>query len=323
MSNIDNYDTVQTPGNDNSNMQNINLRTRKTKYKRSVGDRIFVVCNIIFMFLFVLITIYPILNTLAISFNDGIDAVKGGIHIFPRKFSTNNYRTVFGMKNLTTGLFISVARTVLGTLLGVLASAILAFLVSRKRFLLKKPLTVFWVVTMYVNGGMIPVLLLYKTLHLTSTFWVYVIPGMVGAFNMLVMRTFMEGIPDSLEEAAQIDGAGYATIFIKILSPLCKPMYATVALFIAVGQWNSWFDTMLYNRMSSQYTTLQYELMKLLSSVTSQSSKADPNSTEGANLTPVAVRSAATMVTMAPIVCLYPFLQRYFVAGLTIGGVKE
>lgn len=323
MSNIDNYDTVQTPGNDNSNMQNINLRTRKTKYKRSVGDRIFVVCNIIFMFLFVLITIYPILNTLAISFNDGIDAVKGGIHIFPRKFSTNNYRTVFGMKNLTTGLFISVARTILGTLLGVLASAILAFLVSRKRFLLKKPLTVFWVVTMYVNGGMIPVLLLYKTLHLTSTFWVYVIPGMVGAFNMLVMRTFMEGIPDSLEEAAQIDGAGYATIFIKILSPLCKPMYATVALFIAVGQWNSWFDTMLYNRMSSQYTTLQYELMKLLSSVTSQSSKADPNSTEGANLTPVAVRSAATMVTMAPIVCLYPFLQRYFVAGLTIGGVKE
>ena len=323
MSNIDNYDTVQTPGNDNSNMQNINLRTRKTKYKRSIGDRIFVVCNIIFMFLFVLITIYPILNTLAISFNDGIDAVKGGIHIFPRKFSTNNYRTVFGMKNLTTGLFISVARTVLGTLLGVLASAILAFLVSRKRFLLKKPLTVFWVVTMYVNGGMIPVLLLYKTLHLTSTFWVYVIPGMVGAFNMLVMRTFMEGIPDSLEEAAQIDGAGYATIFIKILSPLCKPMYATVALFIAVGQWNSWFDTMLYNRMSSQYTTLQYELMKLLSSVTSQSSKADPNSTEGANLTPVAVRSAATMVTMAPIVCLYPFLQRYFVAGLTIGGVKE
>lgn len=323
MSNIDSYDEVQTPGNDNSNMQNVNLRTRKTKYKRSVGDKIFVVCNIIFMFLFVLITIYPILNTLAISFNDGIDAVKGGIHIFPRKFSTNNYRTVFGMKNLTTGLFISVARTILGTLLGVLASAILAFLVSRKRFLLKKPLTVFWVVTMYVNGGMIPVLLLYKTLHLTSTFWVYVIPGMVGAFNMLVMRTFMEGIPDSLEEAAQIDGAGYATIFVKILSPLCKPMYATVALFIAVGQWNSWFDTMLYNRMSSEYTTLQYELMKLLSSVTSQSSKADPNSTEGANLTPVAVRSAATMVTMAPIVCLYPFLQRYFVAGLTIGGVKE
>ena len=296
---------------------------RATKYKRSVGDKVFVVCNVIFMILFVVITIYPILNTLAISFNDGIDAVKGGIHIIPRKFSLSNYRTVFAMKNLTTGLIISVLRTVIGTGLGVIANAILAFLVSRKRFLLKKPLTVFWVITMYVNGGMIPVLLLYKTLHLTSTFWVYVIPGMLAAFNMLVMRTFMEGIPDSLEEAAQIDGAGYTTIFLKILSPLCKPMYATIALFIAVGQWNSWFDTMLYNRMSSQYTTLQYELMKLLSSVTSQSSKTDPNSGEGANLTPVAVRSAATIITMAPIVCLYPFLQRYFVAGLTIGGVKE
>ena len=275
------------------------------------------------MVLFVVITIYPILNTLALSLNDGIDAVRGGIHIIPRKFSLNNYRSVFAMKNLTTGLFISVSRTVLGTLIGLFVNAILAFIVSRKRFLLKKSLTAFWVVTMYVNGGMIPTLLLYKNLHLTSTFWVYVIPGLISAFNMLVMRTFMEGIPDSLEEAAQMDGASYSTVFLKIVSPLCKPMYATIALFIAVGQWNSWFDTMLYNRLSSQYTTLQYELMKLLSSVSSQSSKSDPNSGEGANLQPISVRSAATIVTMAPIVCLYPFLQKYFVAGLTIGGVKE
>ncbi len=296
---------------------------KPTKYKTSVGDKIFVVCNIVFMVLFVVITLYPILNTLAISFNDGIDAVKGGIHLIPRKFSTKNYESVFAMRNLTTGLFVSVARTVLGTLIGVVVNAILAFLVSRKRFLLKKSLTAFWVFTMYVNGGMIPVLLLYKNLKLTSTFWVYVIPGLISAFNMLVMRTFMEGIPDSLEEAAQIDGAGYTTIFVKVLSPLCKPMYATIALFIAVGHWNSWFDTMLYNRMSSEYTTLQYELMKLLSSVTSQSSKSDPNSGEGANVQPVSVRAAATMVTMAPIICLYPFLQKYFVAGLTIGGVKE
>ncbi|MBO4864240.1 MAG: carbohydrate ABC transporter permease [Eubacterium sp.] len=296
---------------------------KPVKYKKSIPDHIFVVCNWIFMICFVVITIYPILNTLAISFNDGIDAVRGGIHIFPRKFSLNNYSVVFKQQNLKTGLFISVMRTVIGTALGVVANAILAFLVSRKRFLLKKPLTVFWVITMYVNGGMIPVLILFKNLKLTGTFWVYVIPGMLAAFNMLVMRTFMEGIPDSLEEAAQIDGASYGTIFIKVLSPLCKPMYATIALFIAVGQWNSWFDTMLYNRISKQYTTLQYELMKLLASVSSQSSKTDPNSTEGANLTPVAVRSAATIVTMAPIVCLYPFLQRYFVTGLTIGGVKE
>ena len=123
---------------------------------------------------------------------------------------------------------------------------------------------------MYVNGGMIPTFLLYKQLGLTNSFGVYVIPGMVSAFNMLVIRTYMNGISDSLEESAQLDGAGYTTIFLKIYSPLCKPVYATVALFVAVGQWNSWFDAMLYNRMNSNLTTLQYELMKLLSSVTNQ-----------------------------------------------------
>jgi putative aldouronate transport system permease protein len=177
---------------------------------------------------------------------------------------------------------------------------------------------------MYVNGGMIPVLLLYKNLHLTNSFWVYVIPGMISAFNMLVMRTYMQGIPDSLEESAQLDGAGYMTIFIRIISPLCKPVYATVALFVAVHQWNSWFDAMLYNRMKSEYTTLQYELMKLLSSVMQQSGSATSmNTTSVSTVTPTSVRAAATVVTMMPIICLYPFLQRYFVAGLTIGGVKE
>jgi putative aldouronate transport system permease protein len=176
---------------------------------------------------------------------------------------------------------------------------------------------------MYVNGGMIPTFLLFKGLHLTNSFWVYVIPGMISAFNMLVIRTYMNGIPDSLEESAQLDGAGYMTIFWKIISPLCKPVYATVALFVAVGQWNSWFDAMLYNRMSSEYTTLQYELMKLLSSVTNQGNSAEAMKNAAGTVTPTSVRAAATILTMLPIVCLYPFLQRYFVTGLTIGGVKE
>ena len=146
---------------------------------------------------------------------------------------------------------------------------------------------------------------------------------MISAWNMLVIRTYMLGIPDSLEESAQLDGAGYMTVFFKIISPLCKPVYATVALFVAVGQWNSWFDAMLYNRMKTEYTTLQYELMKLLSSVMQQSGSADNAKYGNAAVTPVSIRSAATVVTMLPIICLYPFLQRYFVTGLTIGGVKE
>ncbi|MDY2588888.1 MAG: carbohydrate ABC transporter permease [Agathobacter sp.] len=295
----------------------------RLKKKTSLSDRIFVICNVIFMIAFVIITLYPVLNTLAISFNDGTDALRGGIYLIPRKFTLKNYITVLQKDNLIIGAIVTVARTVIGTLLALVSNAILAFIVSRKRFLFSKQLSLFWVITMYVNGGMIPIFLLYKSLGLTNSFWVYVIPGMVSAFNMLVIRTYMNGIPDSLEESAQLDGAGYTTIFVKIISPLCKPVYATVALFVAVGQWNSWFDAMLYNRMSDNLTTLQYELMKLLSSVTNQGTSAEAMKNSTGTVTPTSVRAAATIVTMLPIICIYPFLQQYFVAGLTLGGVKE
>ena len=298
-------------------------KVKSNKIKTSAWDKVFVVCNTLFMIAFVVITLYPVLNTLAISFNDGTDALRGGIYLLPRKWTLNNYITVLQKQNLITGAYITVARTVIGTLLALVANAILAFIVSRKDFLFKQELSLFWVITMYVNGGMIPTFLLYRGLHLTNSFWVYVIPGMFSAFNMLVIRTYMTGIPDSLEESAQLDGAGYTTIFVKIISPLCKPVYATVALFVAVGQWNSWFDAMLYNRMSSHLTTLQYELMKLLSSVTNQGTSAEAMKNAAGTVTPTSVRAAATILTMLPIICLYPFLQRYFVTGLTIGGVKE
>ena len=277
----------------------------------------------VFMIIFVVVTLYPVLNTLAISFNDGTDALKGGIYLWPRKFTLKNYTTVLQKNNLVTGAIVTVARTVIGTVLSLVLNAILAFIVSRPRFLFRKQLSLFWVITMYVNGGMIPTFVLYKNLHLTNTFWVYVVPAVISAFNMLVIRTYMNGLPNSLVESAQLDGAGYTTIFVKIISPLCKPVYATVALFVAVGQWNSWFDAMLYNRMSSEYTTLQYELMKLLSSVTNQSASAETMKNAVGAVTPVSVRAAATIVTMLPIICIYPFLQNYFVAGLTLGGVKE
>ena len=270
------------------------------KIKSSTMDKVFVTCNTIFLVLFVTITLYPVLNTVALSFNDGVDAVRGGIHLWPRIFTLSNYKTVLHQQNILTGAVVSVARTVLGTIFALVTNALLAYIISRKRFLFRSQLSLFWVITMYVNGGMIPTLVLYRNMNLTNSFWVYVIPGMVSAFNVLVMRTFMEGLPSALEESA------------------------TVALFVAVGQWNSWFDAMLYNRMNTQYTTLQYELMKLLSSVMQQSGSATTGgNTATAVVTPVTVRSAATVVTMLPIILLYPFLQRYFVSGMTIGSVKE
>ena len=296
---------------------------KEYKVRRPVSDVIFEIFVVLFLAIFVVVTLYPVINTVALSFNDGIDAVRGGIYLWPRKVSLKNYQTVFAMQNIWVGARVTVLRTVVATFTSLFANALLAFVVSRKRFLFKSQLSLFWVITMYVNGGMIPVFLLYKNLGLTGTFHVYWVPGMISAFNMLVMRTYMEGIPESLEESAQLDGAGYWVIFKDIISPLSKPVYATVALFIAVWQWNSWFDAMLYNRMKTEYTTLQYELMKLLSSVMQQSGSAD-SAKNGANtITPITIRAAVTVATMLPIICLYPFLQRYFVTGLTIGGVKE
>ena len=294
------------------------------KIKSTTSDKVFTVFNTIIMVLFVVITLYPVLNTLAVAFNDGTDALRGGIHIWPRMWTLNNFTTVLQKENLLTGAKISVLRTVLGTLFSLFLNAVLAFIISRKEFVFQRSLALFWVITMYVNGGLIPVFLLYKALGLTNSFWVYVIPGAISCYNMLVIRTYMNNsIPNSLVESAQIDGAGYTTIFVKIISPLCKPVYATVALFCAVGQWNSWFDAMLYNRMSDKYTTLQYELMKLLSSVTNQGTSAEAMKNAAGAVTPTSVRAAATILTMLPIVCLYPFLQKYFVQGLTLGSVKE
>ena len=306
-----------------SGMPEVKENVKPKKRKMSTADIVFHICNGIFMVLFVVVTLYPVLNTLAISLNDGTDALRGGIYLIPRKFTIKNYTTVLQKDNLMIGAVVTVARTFIGTILALITNAILAFIVSRKNFIFAKQLSLFWVITMYVNGGMIPIFLLYKGLGLTNSFAVYVIPGMVSAFNMLVIRTYMKGIPDSLEESAQLDGAGYTTIFLKIISPLCKPVYATVALFVAVGQWNSWFDAMLYNRMSENLTTLQYELMKLLSSVTNQSSSAEAMKNASGSVTPMSVRAAATIITMLPIICIYPFLQQYFVSGLTLGGVKE
>ena len=220
-----------------------------------------------------------------------------------------------------TGAYITVLRTIIGTLVSLVANALLAFIVSRKRFLFRSQLSLFWVITMYVNGGMIPTFLVYRGFHLTGTFWVYIVPGAVSAFNMLVMRTYMLGLPDSLEESAQLDGAGYFTIFTRIISPLCKPVYATVALFVAVGQWNSWFDAYLFTN-SQSLKTMQSILVEILNQYQSSSANQAANQASQ-TITPDSIRMAATMVATIPIIMVYPFIQKYFVKGIMLGSVKS
>ena len=297
------------------------------KYKvfkhQTLSDIIFDIVKWILLILFVIATLYPILNTLAISFNDGMDSLKGGIYLWPRQFTLKNYITVFQKDSLVQATYITVARTLIATLSQLFLTAMLAYVVSRKEFMFKKSVSLLYILTMYLNAGLIPNYLLIKELGLLNNFLVYILPGLVSGFNMIVIRTYINGIPDSLVESAQVDGAGHMRIFIQIILPLCKPVLATVALFIAVNQWNSWFDTMLYCSFDNRLTTLQYELMKLLSSVTNQGGSIDSMKNSTNLVTPTSIRAATTIITSLPIICLYPFLQRYFIAGLTIGGVKE
>jgi putative aldouronate transport system permease protein len=219
----------------------------------------------------------------------------------------------------------SVLRTITGTVIGVLCSAMFAFALSRSDFAFRRLFTIMLVITMYVGGGMIPDYILIRNLGLINNFWVYIIPGLISAFNVIVIRAYIDNIPPSLQESAKMDGANDLVIFFKIILPLCKPVLATIALFIAVGQWNSWFDTYLYARGVNWLSTLQFELMKVLDSAQSIGSNVDLYS-EGlraAKRNPEAMKMAITVIATVPILAVYPFLQKYFVTGLTLGSVKE
>ncbi|ULO08004.1 carbohydrate ABC transporter permease [Paenibacillus sp. 19GGS1-52] len=288
-------------------------------------DRLFDLVVYVAITIVTIATLYPFLNVLAISFNDSTDSIKGGITIFPRVFTFKNYETIFAFSGLMTGLKISILRTVIGTILGLISASMLAFTLSRVDFQARKFVSTFLALTMYVSGGLIPFYILIKNLDMMGTFAVYVLPSLVSAFNVFIIRSFIDGLPYALQESAKLDGANDFTIYWRIILPLTKPALATIALFLAVGQWNAWFDTYLYNGSKDSLTTLQYELMKVIQSTTTNA-----DSFRGRNMTqvmaqisPESVKMAITIVVTVPILIVYPFLQRYFVKGMTLGSVKS
>ncbi|GIO15643.1 sugar ABC transporter permease [Cohnella xylanilytica] len=293
---------------------------------KSPQDRILELVVYLSMLVITVLTIYPFLNVLAISFNDSVDTVRGGITVWPRQFTWNNYELIFTFGGLITGFKISVLRTVIGTVLGLISGSMLAYTLARSDFQARKYISTFLAITMYVSGGLIPGFILIKDLQLINTFAVYILPGLVSAFNVFVIRSFIDGLPYALQESAKLDGANDFTIYWRVILPLCKPALATVALFLAVGQWNSWFDTYLFNGSNESLTTLQYELMKILQSTTTSAT----NSQDAANMaqrmaqvSPESVKMAITIIVTVPILVVYPFLQKYFVKGMTLGAVKS
>lgn len=294
--------------------------------KKTVGDKAFEIFNYTLMIVLAIVTLYPFLHVLAVSLNDPYDAIKGGITIFPRKFTLVNYIETVNYPQIPWAVFITVLRTVTGTVLGVLSSAMVAYVINRKDFIARKAVSIMFIITMYVSGGLIPEYMLMRGLGLMNNFLVYILPGLISPFNVIVIKSYMEGIPADVEESAMIDGANDFLIFWKIILPLCAPVIATISLFIAVGHWNSWFDTYLYCSSEPKLTTLQYELQKILSNATASSqvdyySNLDPNRTM--KVTPHSLRMAMTIIVTLPILFVYPFVQRYFIHGMTIGAVKS
>lgn len=286
--------------------------------------------NTVFMICLVIVTLYPFLNTIAVSLNAGNDTIRGGIYLWPREWTIQNYKAVFASGTIIPAFWISVARTVLSTVLNLFLTTMLAYTLSRKEYVFRKQITFVFVLTMYFNAGLIPNYFLIKDLHLLNSFWVYVVPSMVSAFNMIVIRTYIGGLHESLMESARIDGAGEFKIFMKVVFPLCKPVLATIALFVAVGAWNAWFDAFIYTSSRQHLSTLQYELMKLISS--SMNANGNPSVANGAGMTadsvrdqvtPISIRAAVTIVASVPILLVYPFMQKYFVVGMNVGSVKE
>ncbi len=274
---------------------------------------------VVFLILLV-ITLYPFLNVLAISLNDATDTIKNVSFIFPRKFTLTNYKYVFEEGGILKPLFMSIAKTVIGTAAGVICTAMLAYTLSRRDFVFHKLFTLLFVITMYVGGGMIPeYLLIMRTLKLGNNFLVYIIPGLIWVYNMILVRSFIDGLPSALQEAAQLDGANDFQIWYKVVMPLCTPVIATIALYYAVGQWNSFMDTYLY---AKELPTLQYKLYEIMSQATMQ---LDTHTTTNATqaVTPMAIRMAVTVVATVPIIVVYPFVQKYFVGGMTLGAVKN
>ncbi len=298
------------------------------KYRATKSDIIFYIINGIVMLFVVVTTIYPFLNTLAVSFNDGMDSLRGGISVYPRVFSLQNYINIFSTGTLPHAFLISVIRTVLATVINIVLTVMLAYTLSRRDFVLRKFITVAFVLTMYFNAGLIPGFLLVQNLGMYDSFAAYIVPGMLSAFNVIIVRTYIESLPESIIESCRIDGAGDFVICFRIIFPLCIPAIAVIGLFVAVGAWNSWFDTLLYASNDQNLSTLQFELQKILSATFAlqgqTNAQAYANSyAQTATTTPASIQAAATIVTMVPILCVYPLVQRYFVGGLVIGGVKE
>ena len=297
--------------------------------RRSKGEKVYNVFNIAFFVLFAFICTYPFYYLIINSISDNDASAAGDVNWFPQGFHLENYKAVFKLEGLGDAAMVSLGRTVIGTALTVMASAFLGFMFTQKKMWHRSFWYRFVIITMYFNAGLIPMFITMKNLGLTNNFWVYILPAVVQPFNIILVKTYIESIPSSLQEAAEVDGAGTMTVFRKIILPMCTPILATVAIFSAVGQWNSFQDTLLYMSDSKLYS-LQYVLYLYINQAAALASSVKASGTGSAlnaaamatQQTPTSIRMTVAVIVVLPILFVYPFFQRYFVKGMMLGAVK-
>ena len=301
-------------------------RNRNT-IRVGLGERIFDVVNNLILLLIALSMLYPFVSVLAISLNDPNDSQLGGIWLYPRVLSLESYKIIFSDPSLLQALWISVSRTVLGTVLTVFGCSMFAYVFTRNEFVLYKPLKGFFFFAMFFGGGgLIPTYLLYLNLGLYDNFLVYIIPTIINLWYVTLFRTYFRSIPGELLEAARIDGAGEFAIYWRVLLPVSKPIIATITLFSAVAQWNSYRDT-LYYTVDKNLRSLQYIVMEIIkkaegSQMIDRAEMFEIFHGDASMADPVSLRMAITICTVVPIVMVYPFLQKHFMKGMMIGSMK-
>lgn len=288
--------------------------------RKTYGEQTFDFINSLLMLLVCFATLYPIWYVLVNSFNEGTDAMRGGIYWWPRIFSFGNYEAVFDNSGIMTAMFVTVAKTLIGTVTHVLFTAMVAYALSKKDLIGGRIYLVIGTITLFFSGGLIPSFLLIRDLGLFDTFGVYIIPALFSFFNLIIFMTFFREIPDSLEEAARIDGAHDFTIFIRVVLPVSMPVLATIALFQGVSQWNDYFAGMIYIN-NPDLQPIQTYLYRIIAQSSSNQMAADAGIVNK-TVTSQSIKLATMVITTMPIVVVYPFLQKYFVQGMMIGSVK-
>ncbi len=287
----------------------------------SVSRKIFNIFNILFFLVIITLCLYPLWYIFIQSLSSGPLAVNAVA--WPINFTLKNYADVFKSGDVPHAFLISVLRTSIGTACTLLACMLLGYLFSKEDMPLRKVMYRILIITMYVSGGLIPTYLVYKAYRLTNSFLVYILPAVVDAYYVILIKTYVEQLPISVEESAMIDGAGTMCIFLKIILPMSLPIVATIAIYASVGQWNSWFDNHIYAISNKKILTLQYMLYRYLQeaeSIVRELKERDPGA--AVPITPRGVRMTVTMITVVPVLCIYPFFQRYLIKGLMIGAVK-